>query len=136
MSDGINDARERTSLPTRQREISSKEVDASFSNGSEFKKWDQDKTSYLGMPSWIWWETLEVSKFGASRYGQRNWQECKDPSRYVDALHRHLHAVVMGEETDPDSGMPHLAHAMWNIAALRWLQNNKPELMEGLQEFL
>jgi len=103
---------------------------------NDFQKWDSDKTSFMGMPQWIWWEMLNVSQFGAQRYGQRNWQKCTDVSRYVDALYRHLLAVVMGQEIDPDSTLPHLAHAMWNLAALRWFQKNKPELMDGLGDFL
>jgi hypothetical protein len=102
----------------------------------KFKKYDSEKTSFLGLPPWIWWEALEVSKFGAKRYGRRNWQQCTDVSRYVDAMFRHLQCFLEGENIDPDSGLPHLAHALWNVAALRWFQINKTELMKDLEAFL
>jgi len=41
-----------------------------------------------------------------------------DDSRYVGALYRHLEAWRDGEEVDTESSMPHLWHAMTNLAFL------------------
>lgn len=39
-------------------------------------------------------------------------------SIYYDACRRHLGAWFEGEERDPDSGLPHLAHALACLAIL------------------
>lgn len=54
---------------------------------------------------------------GALKYGRTNWRAAGiRPSIYVDACARHLLAWFSGEDDDPDSGLPHLAHALATIA--------------------
>lgn len=56
---------------------------------------------------------------GAAKYGRNNWR--KDgviASIYVDALLRHVFAWFEGEEYDTESGVPHLGHALANLAIL------------------
>lgn len=56
---------------------------------------------------------------GASKYGRSNWRDGGVKwSVYYDAANRHLDAAFEGEEADPDSGLPHLAHAGACIAIL------------------
>lgn len=52
-----------------------------------------------------------VMKHGADKYGYRNYtvSPCKIRT-YVGAVQRHLDAVKLGEDLDPDSGQPHWAH--------------------------
>lgn len=52
-----------------------------------------------------------VMKHGADKYGLRNYRDtpCKI-STYVGAIRRHTLAWQQGEDIDPDSGQPHLAH--------------------------
>lgn len=55
----------------------------------------------------------EVMKLGATKYGAFNWRETKVPvETYMDAAMRHLLSYQDGEDTDPESGMSHLAHVM------------------------
>lgn len=50
---------------------------------------------------------------GALKYGRSNFRAVGvRASIYVDAAKRHLDAWFEGEEADPDSGLPHLAHAL------------------------
>lgn len=54
---------------------------------------------------------------GALKYGRTNWRESGvRASIYYDAAVRHLSKWFEGEEQDPDSGLPHLAHALASIA--------------------
>lgn len=54
----------------------------------------------------------EVMALGAKKYGPYNWRTKKvKASIYVAAARRHLAAYYDGESDDPESGMPHLAHA-------------------------
>lgn len=62
----------------------------------------------------------EVSAFGANKYAWKGWKEVKNgKQRYKDASARHQLYSSMGEEIDPDSGLLHEAHEVWNrLAAL------------------
>lgn len=71
----------------------------------------------------------EVLTFGAAKYGDRNWEEGIAPDRVYAALQRHLLAWREGEAIDPESGMPHVAHALTNAAMLLTLEKRK-----GLQD--
>lgn len=52
-----------------------------------------------------------VHKSGGDKYGIRNWTIDEIlASTYVGAMCRHLFAWAQGEDTDPDSGEPHLTH--------------------------
>lgn len=65
------------------------------------------------------WSVGEVGTFGANKYTDSGWMSVENAqSRYMDALFRHILKYKMGEKVDSDSGLPHLAHAAWNILAL------------------
>ena len=56
---------------------------------------------------------------GGLKYGRSNWRKAGvRASIYYDALNRHMDAWFEGEDLDPDSGLPHLAHALACIAIL------------------
>jgi hypothetical protein len=56
---------------------------------------------------------------GMLKYGRTNWREAGvRASIYYDAARRHLDAWFEGEDEDPDSGLPHLAHALACLAIL------------------
>jgi hypothetical protein len=56
---------------------------------------------------------------GALKYGRSNWRETGvRASIYVDAARRHLSAWFEGEDFDPDSGAPHLSHALACLAII------------------
>lgn len=55
----------------------------------------------------------QVFTMGAAKYGRFNWREhTVSSSVYYDAAQRHLMAWFDGEDLDPESGLPHLAHVM------------------------
>lgn len=60
----------------------------------------------------------EVYHFGASKYASHNWRKGYEWSKSYDALQRHITAWWDREETDPESGLSHLAHAGFHIFAL------------------
>lgn len=56
---------------------------------------------------------------GACKYGRSNFRAVGvRASIYFDAAQRHLCKWFEGEDTDPDSGLPHLAHVLACIAIL------------------
>jgi hypothetical protein len=60
-----------------------------------------------------------VFGLGAKKYGPYNWREhTVSSSVYQAAALRHLMAWWEGQETDPESGQSHLAHARACLAIL------------------
>jgi len=53
----------------------------------------------------------EVLKFGAQKYGDRNWENGIKFSRIYAAAMRHLLDFWDGEDRDTESDMSHLSHA-------------------------
>lgn len=76
------------------------------------------------LPLHLWPETATVAGClglldGALKYGRCNWREAGvRASIYYDACKRHINAWFEGEEIDPDSGLPHLSHALACLAIL------------------
>lgn len=61
----------------------------------------------------------DVTTYGARKYTPSGWVNVPDANRrYTDALYRHLLAYAAGETHDAESGLPHIAHAAWNVLAL------------------
>lgn len=71
------------------------------------------------------WEALiasaKVWAFGAKKYGRFNWRKGGEALSYTavsDCLQRHLAAFHMGEDLDPESGLPHTSHILCNAMML------------------
>lgn len=75
-------------------------------------KHDETKRRWDLMP-WVALQSIvDVLQFGAMKYGDNNWRTVEHGKRrYFAAAMRHLVAWALGEETDRESGLPHLAHA-------------------------
>ncbi len=61
----------------------------------------------------IWATLYEASKvldFGAKKYAAHNWRLGMKWSRLIAAALRHYSAHAQGQEKDPETGLPHLAH--------------------------
>jgi hypothetical protein len=57
-------------------------------------------------------DVARVLEFGARKYAPDNWRKVEGWRwRYTRAGFGHLAAFARGEKLDPESGLPHLAHA-------------------------
>lgn len=66
-------------------------------------------------------DVAAVLTFGAEKYSDNNWQLVPDAvKRYESAMLRHFTAYKEGEENDPESGLPHLAHVTCCLMFLQW----------------
>ena len=64
-----------------------------------------------------------VFAFGAEKYADHNWRRGYEWGKSYSALIRHLTAFWDGETHDPESGLPHLAHAGFHVLVLlTWLE--------------
>lgn len=59
-----------------------------------------------------------VYAFGAAKYDRDNWRKGYPWHFSYDACLRHLMAFWNGEDTDPESGEHHLAHAAFHLFTL------------------
>lgn len=82
------------------------------------KKHDAEKLRYDLLPPESLEQLVAVLTYGAKKYGDRNWEQGLKYSRVFAAVQRHLWAWYSGEDTDAESGINHLAHAMCGIAFL------------------
>jgi len=72
----------------------------------------ETKPSLALVPSSLLEPLSEVMKLGAKKYGAWNWRGTNPKMMvYMNAMLRHIHATLDGEDNDPESGQPHLAHA-------------------------
>jgi hypothetical protein len=53
-----------------------------------------------------------VLTFGASKYSANNWRKGIPLSKIIAACHRHLAAILAGDDYDTETGLPHAAHLM------------------------
>ncbi len=62
-----------------------------------------------------------VLRWGANKVGRWRWNWRDNPislTTYLDAIERHLLAARAGEELDPETGEPHLAHIAANCGII------------------
>jgi hypothetical protein len=83
-------------------------------------KFDAGKVPMALLPSEALIEIARVLDYGQQKYAAHNWRQPPGYawSRLYSALQRHLSAWNAGEDLDPESGLPHLAHAGCQILFL------------------
>ena len=79
-------------------------------------KADAGKIRFSLLPWDAMRQVVAVLEYGARKYSVDNWRKVPDARRrYYDAALRHLTAWWEGKSgepaNDPESGLPHLAHA-------------------------
>lgn len=62
----------------------------------------------------------DVFTYGAEKYSAGNWHSGDgfDWDRLEDSAQRHFDSFRLGEDNDPETGLPHLAHMMCCVAML------------------
>lgn len=86
---------------------------------------DAGKLRFSLLPIEVIQSVIEVLELGAQKYAPDNWKTVPDArTRYFDASIRHITAWWQGERDDPESGKPHLSHAICCLIFLLWLDGN------------
>lgn len=75
-------------------------------------KFDHDKPRMDLLDPYALEQLSKVLGFGAQKYAAHNWRKGLHKSRLIGAALRHLFAYLKGEDTDPETGLSHVAHAM------------------------
>ena len=87
-----------------------------------FVKADQAKARMDLLPPKVLEGVAQVLAFGAKKYAAWNWVKAPAYGRYFAAAQRHLAAWQAGEDLDPETGLPHLHHALCSLMFLAELQ--------------
>ena len=72
-------------------------------------------------------QLAKVLAFGAEKYAPHNWRKGLAQTRLISAAMRHLSAFNGGQDTDPETGLHHAAHAMCCCMFMVWMSANKPQ---------
>lgn len=92
---------------------------------------DQEKPDWTLLPIRGIVDIIRVLAFGENKYGRDQWRYVPDARRrYLAAAFRHLAAVVDGQWLDPESRLPHLAHAGCCILFLLWFGERRRSNLE------
>jgi hypothetical protein len=101
--------------PSNSQDASNSQA-ASSTAVSLGRKHDSGKTQYHLMPVTALEQINRVLMHGAKKYGDGNWRNVENAQqRYYNAAMRHMQAWLDNEDTDPESGLPHLAHAACSL---------------------
>ena len=98
-------------------------------------KFDGGKLRYDLIPPHALEMLAGVYTHGAAKYSDVNYLKGGGMSyrRILAALMRHVEAFRGGETDDPDSGLPHMAHAAWQCFTLMtyndWIAEPKDDRM-------
>lgn len=81
-------------------------------------RFNADKPDFSLLPLVTLVDEVRVWMWGREKYAAWNWAKGMPWSAAFASCMRHLTAWQAGEDTDPESGLPHLAHAMCNLRML------------------
>lgn len=92
-------------------------------------KYDTGKMRLDLVPASGIFAAADVFGYGAQKYYANSWRTGKmvDWSRTYGSIQRHLLSFWSGENTDPESGKPHLSHAVTQLMILIEHQNINKE---------
>jgi hypothetical protein len=85
---------------------------------NEGLRYDEGKVRFDLIPPEVLLALARLYSLGATKYASRNWEKGMNYSRVFNPLMRHLLKWQSGIPLDEESGEPHLAHVLWNVAAL------------------
>ena len=91
-------------------------------------KYDDKKPRIDLVPASTLFSLGRVLEYGANKYDTRNWEEGLEYGRLFGALQRHIWAWWGGEDLDPESGLPHIEHALCCLSMLNEMRIKRPDL--------
>ncbi|MEM6902539.1 MAG: dATP/dGTP diphosphohydrolase domain-containing protein [Pseudomonadota bacterium] len=90
-------------------------------------KHDDGKLPWHLLPIDALEEVVKVLQFGAAKYTANNWRGGMQWSRLIRAASGHIFAYYRGEDSDPETGYSHLAHAVCCLLFLLSLRRLYPQ---------
>lgn len=103
-------------------------------------RYNDGKPDYSLIPLHTLADEARVWMAGARKYSAWNWTKGMKWSVPLACALRHLAAFQRGEDLDPETGLPHIAHAMCNLRMLTLYAetyregDDRPRLMQAEPE--
>lgn len=97
-------------------------------------KYDEGKERINLVPTDVIKASARVFAFGADKYGENNWRDDIPTTEWVrtyNSIQRHLMSWLEREDTDPESGLPHLDHALTQLMILKMQTLYGPDAMDN-----
>ena len=92
------------------------------------KKFDQGKPCLSLIPPETLIGVMDVFGAGVEKYGKHNFRDGLEHTRPLDASVRHTLAILARQDLDPESGRPHVYHAIASLIIYDWQRLHHPEL--------
>lgn len=127
MSDAINQMFKDTEETTTNMVLAQELFKQNKSKGLRYND-GKLKWSYMHYKSME--PMIRVLMYGAQKYAPFNWQKGLDKMEILESMQRHLAAMMDGEETDPESGLPHIGHVMCNTMFWSYMDLKDKGLLE------
>lgn len=101
-------------------------------------KFDANKLDWSLIPLDSVEEILKVLEFGKNKYAAWNWASNGGfkYTRVTNAMRRHLYAFLRGEDTDPETGLSHIAHLGCNVLFLLYYLKHTDKFANNDDRFL
>lgn len=99
-----------------KKEENKKEKDFTATTGKgQGLRFNKNKLRYDLVEPHAFRDFVEVLTDGAIKYFDRNWERGLSWTSVLASLKRHIAAIELGEDYDPESGRLHIAHAACNV---------------------
>ena len=95
---------------------------------TEGKKFDSGKPRMELISNIAMRELGQVAAFGAVKYGDYNWAHGIKWTKILASILRHTFAFLWGEDKDSESGLSHMAHAMFDCMQVLHYETTHKEL--------
>lgn len=98
-------------------EFSKEYVPSAKAQNGQPLKYNEGKLDLSLVEPWVEEEFAKVYTYGLTKYARGSWKEfeLEDARKLIAPAKRHLNAYRKGEMIDPESGLPHLVQAAWNL---------------------
>ena len=88
-------------------------------------KYDQGKLDWSLLPFKELEELVTIYEFGQKKYYRDSWKQGFEYSKLFSAALRHMFDWWQGNKNDAESNRHLLAHAIWNLLTLMYMEMNK-----------
>lgn len=95
---------------------------------SEAKKFDNGKPPLSLIPGIALEMCAEALAYGAVKYSADGFKSGMKHRRILNAALRHIYKYADGEDTDKESGLSHISHALASLCMLAYHLQNHPNL--------
>jgi len=95
--------------------MNEKDFEESLTGKGNGLRFNQGKLRYDLVEPRAHKDMVQVLTDGAIKYEPRNWQRGLSWTSVLASLKRHIAAIELGEDYDPESGRLHIAHAACNV---------------------